>query len=126
MTARIIDGKALAERVFTAVTEAVHRLAREHGIEPALAVVLVGNNPASGSTVPTFMPVNVAPTVMSTKNIYTGPSKFWSWFPSLNQSKPQQGLNTSVFPQQKDQPGQSSVAGGQEFQFGIGNRLARH
>src|SRR5205807_330831 len=47
MTARIIDGKALAERVFTAVTEAVHRLAREHGIEPALAVVLVGNNPAS-------------------------------------------------------------------------------
>jgi methylenetetrahydrofolate dehydrogenase (NADP+) / methenyltetrahydrofolate cyclohydrolase len=47
MTARIIDGKALADRLFAAVTEAVQRLAREHGIEPALAVVLVGNNPAS-------------------------------------------------------------------------------
>jgi methylenetetrahydrofolate dehydrogenase (NADP+)/methenyltetrahydrofolate cyclohydrolase len=47
MTAGIIDGKALADRLFGAVTETVQRLAREHGIEPALAVVLVGNNPAS-------------------------------------------------------------------------------
>jgi methylenetetrahydrofolate dehydrogenase (NADP+)/methenyltetrahydrofolate cyclohydrolase len=47
VTARIIDGKALADRLFAEVTDAVQRLAREHGIEPGLAVVLIGNNPAS-------------------------------------------------------------------------------
>jgi methylenetetrahydrofolate dehydrogenase (NADP+) / methenyltetrahydrofolate cyclohydrolase len=47
MTARIIDGKALADDLFAKVAEAVQRLAQEHGIAPGLAVVIVGNNPAS-------------------------------------------------------------------------------
>jgi methylenetetrahydrofolate dehydrogenase (NADP+) / methenyltetrahydrofolate cyclohydrolase len=47
MTARIIDGKALAEDLFTRVAAAVQRLTQDHGLEPGLAVVLVGNNPAS-------------------------------------------------------------------------------
>ena len=47
MTARIIDGKALAEDLFSQITAAVGGLTREHGLEPGLAVVLVGHNPAS-------------------------------------------------------------------------------
>jgi methylenetetrahydrofolate dehydrogenase (NADP+)/methenyltetrahydrofolate cyclohydrolase len=47
MTARIIDGKAIADDLFARVTEAVQRLIQRHGIEPGLTVVLVGNNPAS-------------------------------------------------------------------------------
>jgi methylenetetrahydrofolate dehydrogenase (NADP+) / methenyltetrahydrofolate cyclohydrolase len=47
MTARIIDGKAIADDMFARVTEAVQRLIQRHGIEPGLTVVLVGNNPAS-------------------------------------------------------------------------------
>src|SRR5438270_2521311 len=47
MTARIIDGKAIAAELRAAVAAEVQRLAREHGLEPGLAVVLVGENPAS-------------------------------------------------------------------------------
>jgi methylenetetrahydrofolate dehydrogenase (NADP+)/methenyltetrahydrofolate cyclohydrolase len=47
MTARIIDGKAIADDLFAKVTEAVHRLTQQHGIAPGLTVVLVGHNPAS-------------------------------------------------------------------------------
>jgi methylenetetrahydrofolate dehydrogenase (NADP+) / methenyltetrahydrofolate cyclohydrolase len=47
MTARIIDGKALAEDLFAKVAAAVQRLTQDHGLEPGLAVILVGNNPAS-------------------------------------------------------------------------------
>jgi len=47
MTARIIDGKALADDLFGKVAAAVQRLTQDHGLEPGLAVVLVGNNPAS-------------------------------------------------------------------------------
>ena len=47
MTARIIDGKAIAADLRGKVADAVHRLARDRGIVPGLAVVLVGNNPAS-------------------------------------------------------------------------------
>ena len=47
MTARIIDGKALADELFGKVTAATARLAADHGLEPGLAVVLVGSNPAS-------------------------------------------------------------------------------
>src|SRR2546428_12361678 len=47
MTARIIDGKALAEDLFTRVAAEVRRLTKDHGLEPGLGVVLVGNNPAS-------------------------------------------------------------------------------
>jgi methylenetetrahydrofolate dehydrogenase (NADP+) / methenyltetrahydrofolate cyclohydrolase len=51
MTAKIIDGKAIAAELRGKVTDAVHRLLRDRGITPGLAVVLVGNNPASESYV---------------------------------------------------------------------------
>jgi len=47
MTASIIDGKTIAAKLSQATAEAVKRLTAEHGIEPGLAVVLVGDNPAS-------------------------------------------------------------------------------
>jgi methylenetetrahydrofolate dehydrogenase (NADP+)/methenyltetrahydrofolate cyclohydrolase len=47
MTARIIDGKAIAEDLRARVASEVRRLRAEHAIEPGLAVVLVGENPAS-------------------------------------------------------------------------------
>src|SRR5499427_8052685 len=47
MTARIIDGKAIAAGLRAKVAGEVGRLSRQHGLVPGLAVVLVGNNPAS-------------------------------------------------------------------------------
>jgi methylenetetrahydrofolate dehydrogenase (NADP+)/methenyltetrahydrofolate cyclohydrolase len=47
MTARIIDGNALAADLIAKVAAEVGRLGKDHGLEPGLAVVLVGNNPAS-------------------------------------------------------------------------------
>ena len=47
MTARIIDGKAIAAELRGRVADAAHRLARDRALVPGLAVVLVGNNPAS-------------------------------------------------------------------------------
>ena len=47
MAAEIIDGKAFAERVRGQVAEHVVRLKAEHAIIPGLAVVLVGEDPAS-------------------------------------------------------------------------------
>jgi methylenetetrahydrofolate dehydrogenase (NADP+)/methenyltetrahydrofolate cyclohydrolase len=47
MTARIIDGKAIAEQLRARVAAEVARLKRDHRVEPGLAVVLVGENPAS-------------------------------------------------------------------------------
>ena len=47
MTAKIIDGKMIAAELRGKVADAVHRLARDRGIVPGLAVVLVGDNPAS-------------------------------------------------------------------------------
>jgi methylenetetrahydrofolate dehydrogenase (NADP+)/methenyltetrahydrofolate cyclohydrolase len=47
MTARIIDGKTIAAELRGKVADAVHRLARDRGIVPGLAVVLVGSNAAS-------------------------------------------------------------------------------
>jgi methylenetetrahydrofolate dehydrogenase (NADP+)/methenyltetrahydrofolate cyclohydrolase len=47
MTARIIDGKTIAAELRGRVADAAHRLARDRGLVPGLAVVLVGNNPAS-------------------------------------------------------------------------------
>ena len=44
---RIIDGKAFAAGVRTKVAARVDALKTRHGIEPGLAVVLVGENPAS-------------------------------------------------------------------------------
>jgi methylenetetrahydrofolate dehydrogenase (NADP+)/methenyltetrahydrofolate cyclohydrolase len=47
MTATIIDGKAFATRVRAQVAQHVTRLKDAHGITPGLAVVLVGEDPAS-------------------------------------------------------------------------------
>ena len=47
MTAEIIDGKAFAAEVREKVAGHVARLKEEHGITPGLAVVLVGEDPAS-------------------------------------------------------------------------------
>jgi methylenetetrahydrofolate dehydrogenase (NADP+)/methenyltetrahydrofolate cyclohydrolase len=47
MSARIIDGKAIAAALRDKVTAAVRRLTDRHGVVPGLAVVLVGDNPAS-------------------------------------------------------------------------------
>lgn len=47
MAASIIDGKAFAARLRGKVAEHVTRLTRDHGLVPGLAVVLVGDDPAS-------------------------------------------------------------------------------
>jgi methylenetetrahydrofolate dehydrogenase (NADP+)/methenyltetrahydrofolate cyclohydrolase len=47
MPAAIIDGKAIAESLRARVGAEVQRLQREHKLTPGLAVVLVGENPAS-------------------------------------------------------------------------------
>ena len=45
--AQIIDGKVFSEAVITRVTAEVAALVRDHGLKPGLAVVLVGDDPAS-------------------------------------------------------------------------------
>lgn len=45
--AQIIDGKLLAAKVRAQVAEDVAALKRDHGLQPGLAVVLVGEDPAS-------------------------------------------------------------------------------
>ena len=47
MSATLIDGKAFAARVRAKVADHVTRLREEHGLVPGLAVVLVGEDPAS-------------------------------------------------------------------------------
>jgi methylenetetrahydrofolate dehydrogenase (NADP+)/methenyltetrahydrofolate cyclohydrolase len=47
MTARVIDGAAIAAGLRERVFAAARRLAQDHGIVPGLAVVLTGDNPAS-------------------------------------------------------------------------------
>ncbi|WP_342643558.1 bifunctional methylenetetrahydrofolate dehydrogenase/methenyltetrahydrofolate cyclohydrolase FolD [Rhodoligotrophos ferricapiens] len=47
MTARIIDGKAFADRLRAQIAGKVAELKTRHGITPGLAVVLVGDDPAS-------------------------------------------------------------------------------
>ncbi|MDK3018782.1 bifunctional methylenetetrahydrofolate dehydrogenase/methenyltetrahydrofolate cyclohydrolase FolD [Pseudodonghicola flavimaris] len=47
MTATLIDGKAFAAKIHAQVTAHVARLKADHGLTPGLAVVLVGEDPAS-------------------------------------------------------------------------------
>ena len=47
MSAALIDGKAFAAEVRSSVAEQVAALKAEHGLTPGLAVVLVGDDPAS-------------------------------------------------------------------------------
>jgi methylenetetrahydrofolate dehydrogenase (NADP+)/methenyltetrahydrofolate cyclohydrolase len=46
-SARVIDGRAVADEVTGKVAEEVRRLKADAGVVPGLAVVLVGNDPAS-------------------------------------------------------------------------------
>ena len=46
-TAQLIDGKVYAERLRAQVGQEVAALKRDHGVQPGLAVVLVGEDPAS-------------------------------------------------------------------------------
>ena len=48
-SAKIIDGKAIAADLRSDVAAEVRRLQRAYGLQPGLAVVLVGDNPASKS-----------------------------------------------------------------------------
>lgn len=47
MSAEILDGKGLAERVRARIADEVKQLADQHGFTPGLAAVLVGDDPAS-------------------------------------------------------------------------------
>ena len=47
MSARILDGKALAQRVRARIADDVAALKAEHDVTPGLAAVLVGEDPAS-------------------------------------------------------------------------------
>ncbi|MCK4850439.1 MAG: bifunctional 5,10-methylene-tetrahydrofolate dehydrogenase/5,10-methylene-tetrahydrofolate cyclohydrolase, partial [Phycisphaerae bacterium] len=47
MSAKIIDGKAIAEQMRTEIKTQAQELKSKHGITPGLAVVLVGEDPAS-------------------------------------------------------------------------------
>jgi len=47
MTAKVIDGKAYAEGLRARIAKAVKELESKHGLKPGLAVVLVGEDPAS-------------------------------------------------------------------------------
>jgi methylenetetrahydrofolate dehydrogenase (NADP+)/methenyltetrahydrofolate cyclohydrolase len=47
MSVRVIDGKALAADLRARVAREVQRLAAAHGLVPGIAVILVGDNPAS-------------------------------------------------------------------------------
>ena len=51
MTATIIDGAEIAQQVRTEVAALVRELQRRDGVAPGLAVVLIGDNPASASYV---------------------------------------------------------------------------
>jgi methylenetetrahydrofolate dehydrogenase (NADP+)/methenyltetrahydrofolate cyclohydrolase len=47
MTAKVIDGKAFAAKLREQIAAEVQTLKADHGLQPGLAVVLVGENPAS-------------------------------------------------------------------------------
>ena len=47
MTARIIDGKAVARKLRAEYAARVEHLKSRHGVQPGIAVILVGDNPAS-------------------------------------------------------------------------------
>ena len=46
-SAKLIEGKVYAERLQARVAEQVAELRANHGLQPGLAVVLVGEDPAS-------------------------------------------------------------------------------
>ena len=51
MSAKLIDGKAIAEQFLAETAAEIARLASQHRVTPGLAVILVGDNPASAAYV---------------------------------------------------------------------------
>ncbi len=51
MSAKLIDGKAIAEQINLENAAEVSRLKQQHGLTPGLAVILVGDDPASAAYV---------------------------------------------------------------------------
>jgi len=51
MSATILDGRPIAERIRSEITQDVTTFKEKHGIAPGLGVVLVGDNPASATYV---------------------------------------------------------------------------
>ena len=45
--AKILDGKAVSQRVKNALKEETEKFIEKYGIKPGLAVVIVGDDPAS-------------------------------------------------------------------------------
>jgi methylenetetrahydrofolate dehydrogenase (NADP+)/methenyltetrahydrofolate cyclohydrolase len=51
MSAKLIDGKAIAEQILAETAAEIARLTSQHRVTPGLAVILVGNDPASAAYV---------------------------------------------------------------------------
>ena len=47
MTAKLIDGQAIADQIYDEIQAEVAKLKEKHNVTPGLATVLVGENPAS-------------------------------------------------------------------------------
>src|SRR6266849_7135221 len=47
MTAKIIDGTTIARAVRAEIGERAQKLLRQHGVQPGLAVIMIGDDPAS-------------------------------------------------------------------------------
>jgi methylenetetrahydrofolate dehydrogenase (NADP+)/methenyltetrahydrofolate cyclohydrolase len=71
-TARIIDGKVLAAGLTGRVAAAVARLARDNGLVPGLAVVLVGEDAASQVYVRSKVKATIASGLVSTEHKLPG------------------------------------------------------
>jgi len=52
VTAQLIDGKALAQDIRQSIAQDIEALVAQTGVRPGLAVVLVGDDPASAVYVP--------------------------------------------------------------------------
>jgi methylenetetrahydrofolate dehydrogenase (NADP+) / methenyltetrahydrofolate cyclohydrolase len=51
MTAQLLDGKALSGKIYTEMTAEIEALTQQYGRPPGLAVLMVGDNPASAAYV---------------------------------------------------------------------------
>ncbi len=51
MTAQLLDGKALSTKIYTQMAEEIQQLKAQNGRAPGLAVLMVGDNPASAAYV---------------------------------------------------------------------------
>jgi methylenetetrahydrofolate dehydrogenase (NADP+) / methenyltetrahydrofolate cyclohydrolase len=51
MTAQLLDGKAISAKIYTEMAEEIQQLTAKNGRPPGLAVLMVGDNPASAAYV---------------------------------------------------------------------------